>query len=100
MANTIWQKTSATKHRLSLMRGMKDLGLGFNEDEGYIRRLVRQGVVIMSKGRIEKGILGLALEAKIGDQSQSLRDLKDQQGRIRGEMASVYGNELWPTGDH
>ena len=44
-----------------------------------------------SQGKIEKGILGLALEAKMGDQRQSLRNLKDQQGVIRGELTTMCG---------
>ena len=91
MAISIWRKTSATKHRLQLMRGMKDLGIGFNEDEAYVKRLVGQGVINRTQGKIEKGILGLALEAKIGDQRQSLRNLKDQQGVIRGELTMMCG---------
>ena len=33
----------------------------------------------------------MALEAKIGDQRGSLKDLKIQQGRVRGEIVSTFG---------
>ena len=90
IAKSIWQRTSATKHRLVLMRSMQYLGIGFNCDEDYVRNLVGQGKLQRSQGGIEEGILGLALEAKIGDQKGSLKDLKIQQGRVRGEVVSTF----------
>ena len=90
-AKNIWQRTSTTRHRLGLMREMQRLGLGFNSDEAYVKNLVGQGKIQRSQGGIEEGILSLALEAKIGDQRGSLQELKAQQGRVRGEVATTFG---------
>ena len=73
------------------MRGLRAIGLGFNCDEDYVKGLVDQGRVVRRQGRVEQDIVNLAMERKIKDQRDSLRDLKDQQGGIRGELAVSFG---------
>ena len=91
MANKIWQQAATTRHRLGMMKGMRTIGLGFNCDEDYLRGLVGQGKVTRSQGKLEGKILGLIMDTKIGDQRNSLRELKSQQGKVRGEMVNLFG---------
>ena len=91
LANSIWQKTSTTRQRLSAMRGLRAIGLGFNCDEDYVQGLVGQGRVARKQGKDEQGIINLAMERKISDQRDSLRGLKDQQGAMRGEISENFG---------
>ena len=91
MANKIWQQAATTRHRLGMMKGMRTIGLGFNCDEDYLRGLVEQGKVTRSQGKLEGRIMGLIMDTKIGDQRNSLRELKSQQGKVRGEMVNLFG---------
>ena len=92
LANSIWQKTTTTRHRLGTMRGLRAIGLGFNYDENYVQGLVEQGRVVRRQGRAEQDIVNLAMERKIMDQRECLRDLKDQQGAMRGELTASFGS--------
>ena len=73
------------------MRGLRAIGLGFNCDEDYVQGLVEQGRVARKQGKVEQGIINLAMERKISDQRDSLRGLKDQQGAMRGEISQNFG---------
>ena len=88
MTNKIWQRTATTKH---MMKGVQALEMGFNVDECHVRGLVEQGKVNRSQRKLERGILKLALEAKIWDQCADLVGMKDQQGIFIGQLATRFG---------
>ena len=103
LANSIWQKSAITKHRLGAMRKLRAIGVGFNCDEDYVKGLVEQGRVARRQGMVEQGIVNLAMDRKIRDQRDNLRILKQiiSNGSIGGPYtkgAQGRLNHISPNG--
>ena len=81
-----WVEAALSKERLRQLRRMQRLEVGTNAIESFLGSLEGVTWAKVGQGKLERGILNLAMKKKILDEKEKLKHLKVRKEKLRESL--------------